>query len=291
MRFVLNGLPKGGSTWLQRLLDGHPRIRCLKEHKLAHLAKRIQHAITDYASERHSYLEMMRQSDEDETLASDLHLDLAVAVAHQMLDEAATQSVEAVGFKDNLINPLFLLDRTDLKLLLMVRDPRDVVVSTWRWSIGNSDYLVDKFGTIEAFSEHYAGYWTTRMRERLKAIEVAPDRCRMISYEALQQDTAAEMTGICEFLAVAVDAGEIQTAVQTASFKAVTGAAPGEEDISRHARKGVVGDWRNHLSVEVAEALRVQCTADSRFEPFFHDAADGAIGASLSRDNIVTSYD
>jgi hypothetical protein len=272
-QFVLNGLPKSGSTWLQTMLDSHPRIRCLKEHKLARLAARMQDAIGAYAAERRAYLGQMGQ-DDDGGIPEDLHQDLAVTVAHRLLDTAAEDDGDAAayGFKDNLINPLFLLNRTDAKLVLMVRDPRDIAVSTWRFSIGNSSALLDRFGTIEAFADHYATYWINRMRERLEAVETAPDRCRLVTYEDLRRDADGELAAICGFLDVPADPADIALAVERASFENVTGDAPGAEVVGRHARKGVVGDWRNHLPAAAAEALRARCAEDARMARYLMSA-------------------
>jgi len=40
------------------------------------------------------------------------------------------------------------------------------------------------------------------------------------------------------------------------SFKAVTGREPGQEDISRHQRKGIAGDWKNYFSDPLKNAFK-----------------------------------
>jgi hypothetical protein len=274
--FVLNGLPRSGSTWLQRMLDAHPRIRCLTEHKMTELGSRLKAAVDGYLADRDAGItSLLKQSTEGEPFPPLLHHDLVVTAMTHILAEMrradTAGTLLAHGFKDNLVNPLFLLDRTDARVVLLVRDPRDIVVAAWRGSLGHGGALERAHGTIEAYAEAYIEYWLKSMRDRRRALATAPDRCHLVTYEALHADGAAVFSGVCRALGVPVVEAEIAAAVEAASFQRVTGARQGEEDLSRHARKGIVGDWRNHLLEDVAARMVERARSEPELLRFFVD--------------------
>jgi lipopolysaccharide transport system ATP-binding protein len=47
----------------------------------------------------------------------------------------------------------------------------------------------------------------------------------------------------------------LQNAVRGCRFEALTGRKPGQEDPSSHARKGIVGDWRNYFDDTLVRAF------------------------------------
>ena len=77
-----------------------------------------------------------------------------------------------------------------------------------------------------------------------------------VSYEELLQDTAGALRRVLEQLTgEAVDEWRLTTAVEKFSFERVTGRKRGTADIAQHARKAIVGDWKNTFSREAAETF------------------------------------
>jgi hypothetical protein len=75
-----------------------------------------------------------------------------------------------------------------------------------------------------------------------------------LSYEALLHDCVGSLSRALEQITgESIDPWRIETTVEKFSMKRQTGRKPGEEDITQHARKGVVGDWRTHFSRPCAE--------------------------------------
>lgn len=75
-----------------------------------------------------------------------------------------------------------------------------------------------------------------------------------VSYENLLQDTPRALRGVIEQLTgEETDCWRLETAVEKFSFERVTGRKRGTVDISQHARKAIVGDWKNTFSREAAE--------------------------------------
>ena len=74
------------------------------------------------------------------------------------------------------------------------------------------------------------------------------------SYEQLLNDCAATLGGaIHQITGQDIDPWRIQAAVEKYSMVRQSGRRPGQEDVTQHIRKGVAGDWLNHVSRESAE--------------------------------------
>ena len=53
-----------------------------------------------------------------------------------------------------------------------------------------------------------------------------------------------------------VDSQRLHEIVAYNSFEAVTGRKRGQEDVTAHQRKGIVGDWCNHFSNRVKDEFK-----------------------------------
>jgi len=78
----------------------------------------------------------------------------------------------------------------------------------------------------------------------------APD-CLLVRYEELVADEQATFQRIMDYCQIGVAPKRLRTVVANNSFAAMTGRQPGEEDMMAHARKGIVGDWRNYFTDEI----------------------------------------
>jgi len=87
------------------------------------------------------------------------------------------------------------------------------------------------------------------------------------SYERLHHDATNEILRIAQL--VSKREFEMEKALQTVSrfdFSRVAGRSKGEERSKDYLRKGIVGDWKNHLRGEIAE--RVQDDLRKEIEAF-----------------------
>jgi len=80
----------------------------------------------------------------------------------------------------------------------------------------------------------------------------------LIRYEDLLTDEHAVFEGIIDYCEIDVDRQGLHDIVADNSFEAVTGRQRGEEDVNAHQRKGIAGDWRNHLSDPVKEEFKTR---------------------------------
>jgi hypothetical protein len=74
-----------------------------------------------------------------------------------------------------------------------------------------------------------------------------------IRYEDLIVRPEHEIKMAFEHYGINLSKEEISSAVSSASFPAMSGRDAGVENLTSHYRKGIVGDWRNHFSVNQAD--------------------------------------
>src|SRR5262249_498787 len=103
----------------------------------------------------------------------------------------------------------------------------------------------------------FAERWAADLAKAEEFSDRHPDRIRRIRYEDLMMDIECTLTGIFEFLGV--EAGETvvaQCRTEGAFANWSGGSHSGEENRLSFFRKGVAGDWRNHLSEEANTLFR-----------------------------------
>jgi sulfotransferase family protein len=153
--------------------------------------------------------------------------------------------------------------------VVLTRDLRDIAVSWSFYVLNTPDHHRHKDirglpveRVIDYFIEHrlpeYA-WWQSEWTRRLD-----PKLGLMIRYEDLLDDAAGHFARVVEHFGVRAGPERIGDIVERHAFARVTGRKRGQEDQTSFNRKGVAGDWRNHLSPEQASAFdaamnRAQC--------------------------------
>ena len=166
------------------------------------------------------------------------------------------------------------------KIVLLYRDPRDVLVSLFFHMRKRSEHATEKHISEFIFNKGHGIYQIVRVmnqwRERLKR----HPQIFWISYEELKSDTVGRLRSLLEFLNFSIfDEALVREAVTFAEFEKMkkmeaTGAfgtkilKPGNplDPDSFKVRKGKVGDYVNHFS---DEDLILLDTAVSDLDPFF----------------------
>ena len=173
------------------------------------------------------------------------------------------------------------VDFYDKKVLLMVRDPRDVAVSQffqWRFRQRPEKKLLNEYPpdgddrSVYDFVMHEGGglpkvidfmnIWA-RERDNLRALSV-------IRYEDMRANPHETLTQVAEFLDIPADAARIQEAVDYASFENMkkkeaessfrmsgTRVAPGDKSNpdSYKTRRAKVGGFRDYFEDDQIEAI------------------------------------
>jgi len=142
-----------------------------------------------------------------------------------------------------------LLSHEHVRVLNITRDLRDVLVSA---------YFHDR--REGRFKGGINVYWNTLGRRRINQVmehhrlwNTGHSQVYVTSYEALKASFEAEVVALAAFLGIDdVDVEEVK--IKT-DFQSMRQGSKSSKEKDRFHRKGIVGDWQNHLSERVLSEL------------------------------------
>lgn len=247
--FLVSGLHKSGTTWVQSLLDAHPEIACRTEDRFAALFQMLQPVFQRY-NERNAAEDKLRADQgtvpfDDDDIASIVQFTIRRALAK------APDDVKWSGIKDNVLNSLGFLRVVPKSVVIGVaRDPRDLAISSWasiRRHAGKAEERVERppiehMGKILETCRLHIG-------ELEKRLAGYPDRVHCVRYEDLADDFDTTVRALLAFLDVTRDDQTIGMLRAATDFATLAGGrAPGQEDARSFWRKGRPGTWRDHFT-------------------------------------------
>lgn len=266
--FFLGGAVKSGTTWLQALLDSHPRVSCTGEnHFVDCLFPALRKGLEEYnrilLDPRGNTAHQLRRApalfDGDELMYM-----FGAAILALLLKQTVGKSVSAVGDKTTVnVQAFFMLSRlfSGSKYIHIVRDPRDGAVSGWHHITRLfPDESKSRFPALHDYVKHYADVWMMEVGRGVTFGDAHRDRYLELRYEDLVERPAPTLAKAFGFLGV--DHGEdvIRHCLREASFERLSGGrARGQEDPASFFRKGVVGDWKQHLDVASVDYAVATC--------------------------------
>ncbi|HAT34479.1 MAG TPA: hypothetical protein DCS82_02075, partial [Rhodospirillaceae bacterium] len=204
------GAVKSGTTWVQHWLNENPEIDCRGE---AHLFTDFADGLVKLCDTQNRRIEGLNQLKRDgiphfPTISSGLAQRLMretvigclaaydVGPEIKVLGEKTPTSSVAVG----MILSLF----PDAKILNVIRDGRDMVVSTWHHNLrSNREGFLKTFPTFDDFLPEIARIWVGHQTPLLELGENTA--VRRIHYEDLLADPAPVVFGVFDWLDVAAD--------------------------------------------------------------------------------------
>jgi len=140
----------------------------------------------------------------------------------------------------------------EAKILHLVRDGRDVVISTWNHNTRTAGQAFQQlYPTLGTFVADMARIWTEHQQPALDAREQHGDEVKLIRYEDLVARPKDVMADVFAWLDVDQGDDVIQTCIEVTEFEKLSGGRkPGEEDKTSFFRTGLPEQWREGMTAE-----------------------------------------
>ncbi|KAF6997114.1 hypothetical protein CFC21_013369 [Triticum aestivum] len=246
---LLASFPKSGTTWLKALA-----IATL--HRADHPPRSLDHPLR--RRNPHDCVET-RDSGDDVLAALPSPRLLATHLPYTHVPKSVT--TEGAG----------------CKIVYVCRDPKDALVSKWlftkkRLAFAAVDDSPPKPYTIDEMFElfcdgrctcgpqwhHVLGYWEASRRQ--------PEKVLFLRYEEMLRDPVGNVRKLAEFMGCAFSveeeaAGVAEEVVELCSMDTLKNMEVNKNGTQNHVRneaffrKGVAGDWSNHMTPEMAARL------------------------------------
>ncbi len=251
--FIL-GCGKSGTTWLVNLLNGHEQVAIGGEGCFAYqLVPLMQQAFGGFNQHQQKYRKdpasvlqpvdqlMLCRTAIDALLAHYLDACGRDAGKLRVLGDKTPQHAASL----ELLSQVY----PDARYIHIVRDPRDVAVSGW-FHQGQASGK-----SFEAFVEHFITVvWPLHVGGVRKAAGAVGDRLLELRYDDLHADAEGQVQRMLLHLGVDATPACVARCVEHGRFERLSGGRPrGSEKQDDFYRKGVVGDWTNHLPTALAQ--------------------------------------
>lgn len=244
------GCYKSGTTWLQRSLDSHPEMVVKGESCAAwKLVPMLNQALVDFNThqKQHNHAAITQLQNLD-CLALYRSIINAQLLNYLNAAEQSSREIRVVGDKTpqhtvgiGILSGIY----PEAKFVHIVRDPRDAAVSAWF----HGEPL--RFGpTIEEHTQTFLHKnWPVNVRNAaLSGDALGHGRFCEIRYEDLLEDPVPTLQRLFAFCGVGDDERVASDVASRCSFSAFTnGRTNGQEARGQFYRKGIAGDWKNHL--------------------------------------------
>jgi hypothetical protein len=138
------------------------------------------------------------------------------------------------------------------RFIHIIRDPRDSEVSL-RFQVKRADTSLPENWQQE--SAKFAKIWADKITDvRASAKQHPHVHYLELRYEDLLDRPHETVAAVFNFLGV--DTAPAAACIEAASFEKLSGGRkPGQEDQASFFRKGIKGDWRNHMDAELERAF------------------------------------
>lgn len=130
------------------------------------------------------------------------------------------------------------------KIVCLIRTPRDCLASLYFYRVYHKTGILGalrRWFSVNIMKKRFVVQTLRNWRKHVEDYHGFADE--IIRYEDLIDDCF----GALKSLISPEDTEKLRNVVERNSFEAITGRKPGKEQKDAFARKGIIGDWRNHF--------------------------------------------
>lgn len=261
--FFVMGVKKSGTTWLQHLLNAHPNVHCFGEGYFHRFGQHLLQAAKAYNAGLEEKVKIFGGSQFSLLGNEEFVLLFRTFILERLsrnLPEDRRDRLMCIGEKDpdhcqqaSLMMQMF----PEATYIHIVRDPRDAAVSWWHHILRfDSATAKSRYKSFEAASVDYAKGWEQQIRRVRSAQAYTRARYVELQYEQLLASPAEVMTELFKTLGVPNQFDLVSKCVTASEFSTLSGGRkPGEDETQSFFRKGVAGDWKNHMSPDLGQKI------------------------------------
>ena len=261
--FFVVGCQKSGTTWLEKILNGHSEMVCRGEAIFGVvLQPALQQALGTFNQHIKDRNTQVDQAGAD-MLFNEVQLDYLFLTAAGLImsNWLKKPNIKAIGEKTPehaKAIPLFERYFPAAKYVHIIRDGRDVAVSGWFHNVRYAgERFAQQFPTMPTYIKYLCEHhWIPYITAAQQFGQSHPDRYFELRYEQLHEDPKTIVEQLLNFLNVDASQQAVMQCLEAGAFKTLTkGRAEGDEDKNSFYRKGVAGDWKNHFDDAATEAF------------------------------------